>query len=255
MRIDWWTLALQAANFLVLVWLLQHFLYRPVQGIIAERQQRTDSVIAEANAAKAAAELLREELEQQGGAIARERDQALEQAHARAKREASELLEHSRAEAQKLLAEERRRVEQERAEAAEALRQQTIELGVAVARRLLAEAADGGLEAPFLERALAKLQSLSEPERRELITHLADGEAVRVTTARPLEPAASEAFRQKLEGLLGPGTIVQFDDDPALIAGAELHFPHTILRHSWRDSLREIEVELLKRDGRPQGLA
>ena len=45
MRIDWWTLALQAANFLVLVWLLQHFLYRPVQGIIAERQQRAESVL------------------------------------------------------------------------------------------------------------------------------------------------------------------------------------------------------------------
>jgi alternate F1F0 ATPase F0 subunit B len=254
MRIDWWTLALQAANFLVLVWLLQHFLYRPVLGIIAERQQRTDSVIAEANAAKSAAKQLRGELEQQRGAIARERDQALEEAHARATREASDLLERARTAAEQLLTEERRGIEQERAEAAEALRQQTIELGVAVARRLLAEAADGGLEAPFLGRALTKLQSLTEPERRELIAQLADGEAVRVMTARPLERAAIEALRQKLQELLGPGTSVQFANDPALIAGAELHFPHTILRHSWRDSLREIEQEL-KRDGRPQGLA
>jgi ATP synthase F0 subunit b len=254
MRIDWWTLALQAANFLVLVWLLQHFLYRPVLGIIAERQQRTENVIAQANAAKAAAEQLREGLEQQRGAIAKERDQALEEAHARATREASDLLERARTAAEQLLTEERRRIEQERAEATEALRQQTIELGVAVARRLLAEAADGGLEGPFLGRALTKLQSLTESEHRELIAQLADGEAIRVTTARPLEQAASEAFRQKLQDLLGPGTIVQFADDAALIAGAELHFPHTILRHSWRDSLREIEEEL-KRDGRPQGLA
>ncbi len=124
-----------------------------------------------------------------------------------------------------------------------------------MARRLLAEAADGGLEATVSGAApLAKLQSLNELERRELIAQLADGEAVRVTTARPLEPATSEALRQELQELLGPGTVVQFADDPALIAGAELHFPHTILRHSWRDSLREIEEEL-KRDGRPQGLA
>ena len=122
MRIDWWTLALQAANFLVLVWLLQHFLYRPVLGIIAERQQRTDGVIAEANAAKAAAEGLRAEVEQQRGAIAKERDQALEQAHARAKQDAATLLERARADAEKLLAEERQRIEQERVEAVEALR-------------------------------------------------------------------------------------------------------------------------------------
>ena len=38
MQIDWWTLALQTINFLVLVWLLTHFLYRPVRQVIAERK-------------------------------------------------------------------------------------------------------------------------------------------------------------------------------------------------------------------------
>jgi hypothetical protein len=57
-----------------------------------------------------------------------------------------------------------------------------------------------------------------------------------------------------MRDLLGAGTIVQFADDPALIAGAELHFPHMILRRSWKNSLRDIDEEL-KRDGRPQGRA
>ena len=30
MHIDWWTIALQTVNFVILVWLLQRFLYRPV---------------------------------------------------------------------------------------------------------------------------------------------------------------------------------------------------------------------------------
>jgi hypothetical protein len=29
MKIDWWTLALQAVNAAVLIWLLAHFLFRP----------------------------------------------------------------------------------------------------------------------------------------------------------------------------------------------------------------------------------
>lgn len=254
MRIDWWTLALQAANFLVLVWLLQHFLYRPVQGIIAERQQRADHVLAEAAAARTAAEGLQAELEGRRAAIDRERHQALEEAHARAKEDAASLLERARADAEKLLAEERQRIEQERAEVAVSLRQETIELSVAIARRLLAGTGDAGIDRRFLERALARLQELAEPERVALINRLAPGDVVHVVTASPLASAGRDDLAGRLRELLGADIDVQFAEDPALLAGAELHFPHTVLHHSWRDSLREIEEDL-KRDGRSAGLA
>jgi F-type H+-transporting ATPase subunit b len=254
MRIDWWTLALQAANFLVLVWLLQHFLYRPVQGIIAERQQQADAVLAEADAAKAAAEQLRAQLEEQRAAIDRERHQALEQAHVTAKAEATSLLERARADAEKLLAEERQRIAQERAEVADTVRLNAIELGVAIGRRLLAETGAASLDRLFLERALARLQSLAAPERAALTDRLAADDVVQVVTAAPLETADRDDLTRRLRELLGADTSVQFGQDPALLAGAELHFPHTVLHHSWRDSLNEIEEEL-KRDGRPAGLA
>jgi F-type H+-transporting ATPase subunit b len=254
MRIDWWTLAFQVANFLVLVWLLQHFLYRPVLNLIADRQQLTDGVVADANSAKAAAEQLRADLEQQRGAIARERDQALEQAHASAKADAGRLLERTRADAEKLVAEGRERLAQERAQALELLRHETIGLGLTIARRLLAEAAGPRLDAPFLTHLLARLQALGEPERRQLVEQLADGVALQLVTAEPLEPGARQAFQQRLQPLLGREATMQFAEDPELIAGAELHFPHTVLRHSWRDSLGEIEAELTHHGG-PEGQA
>ena len=254
MRIDWWTLALQAANFLVLVWLLQHFLYRPVQDIIMERQQQADGVLAAADAARTAAERLRSELEEQRAALERDRHQAVEEAHARARVEAAALLERARADAGKLLADERQRLERERAEAAEVLRVDAIELGVTIARRLLAEAGAGSLDRPFLERAVARLQDLAETQRSALIDRLANGAVVQVVTATPLDPAGREDFTCRLRDLLGKDTNIQFADDPTLLAGTELHFPHTVLHHSWRDSLREIE-EGLKRNGRPSGLA
>jgi F-type H+-transporting ATPase subunit b len=254
MRIDWWTLALQAANFMALVWLLQYFLYRPVQAIIAERQQQADRVLAEANATKTSAEQLQAELEKQRAAIERECRQVLEKAHATAKDEAASLLGRTRTDAEKLLAEERQRIERERAEVADALQLAMVELGVTIARRLLAEAGDGSLDLAFLERALAKLQDLTEAERSALINRLADGAAVQVVTASRLETEGRADFSRRLRALLGAYTDVQFADDPALLAGVELHFAHTVLRHSWRDSLREIE-EALKRDGRLAGVA
>jgi F-type H+-transporting ATPase subunit b len=255
MRIDWWTLALQAANFLVLVWLLQHFLYRPVQAIIGERQQQVASVLAEASAARAAAEQLRADLQEERAAIENERHQVMEEAHARAQEEAVSLLGRARADAEKLLAEERQRVAQERIEAADLLRLEATELGVAIGRRLLAEAGDARLDRTFLDRSLARLEALAEPERAALIDRIAhDDVVVQVVTAAPLDPADRDAFTERLRGLVGAGIDVQFADDPTLLVGAELHFPHTVLHHSWQDSLREIEEDL-KRDGRPAGLA
>jgi F-type H+-transporting ATPase subunit b len=244
MRIDWWTFLLQAANFLVLVWLLQHFLYRPVLGIIADRQKRTEAVMAEASAAKAAAEQLRTELEQQRGAIAKERDQALEHSHAAARADAQRLLEKTRADAEKLLAEERQRLARERAEAADALRREATELGLTIARRLLAETAAPGLEAPFIQRLVMRIRSLSEAERRELAGQLANGAAVQLVTAGLLEPPAREVVRSQLQALLGTDTVIEFAEDAALIAGAELRFPNAILRHSWQSSLEDIAAEL-----------
>jgi F-type H+-transporting ATPase subunit b len=125
---------------------------------------------------------------------------------------------------------------------------------VTIARRLLAEAGDGSLDQAFLERALARLQDLTERERSALVDRLADGAAVQVVTATRLETEGRASFSRRLHALLGTDLDVQFADDPALLAGAELHFPHTVLRHNWRDSLREIEEDL-KRDGRPAGVA
>lgn len=74
MHLDPWTLGLQAANFLVLVWLLHRFLYRPVLGIIAARQAAADKLTADVQAEKTAAESLRQSLESQRTANTQERD-------------------------------------------------------------------------------------------------------------------------------------------------------------------------------------
>ncbi len=52
MHIDWSTLALQTINVLILVWILARFLFRPLREIIAQRQAKTDAVLAEAVAAR-----------------------------------------------------------------------------------------------------------------------------------------------------------------------------------------------------------
>ncbi|MEZ5438197.1 MAG: hypothetical protein R3F12_07555 [Lysobacteraceae bacterium] len=41
MHFDVWTFGLQLINFIILVWLLQRFLYRPVLRLLDQRRQAT----------------------------------------------------------------------------------------------------------------------------------------------------------------------------------------------------------------------
>ena len=50
MRIDWWTLALQTVNVLVLIWILGRFFFRPVMDIVVKRQQEANKLLADAAA-------------------------------------------------------------------------------------------------------------------------------------------------------------------------------------------------------------
>ena len=53
MPIDWWTLALQTVNVLILVWLLARFFCRPVAAmIVAKRQEQASKLLADAVAAR-----------------------------------------------------------------------------------------------------------------------------------------------------------------------------------------------------------
>ena len=50
MLIDWFTVIAQVVNFLILVWLLKRFLYRPILDAIDDREQRIATKIASAEA-------------------------------------------------------------------------------------------------------------------------------------------------------------------------------------------------------------
>ena len=75
-----WTIAFQAVNFLVLVWLLQRFLYQPILAVIDRRKAESDRVLRDAAEAKQAADALRQELDRERTGLGEERARASEAA-------------------------------------------------------------------------------------------------------------------------------------------------------------------------------
>ena len=58
MPIDWFTVIAQIINFLILVWLLKRFLYRPILDGIDAREHKIASVLSNAETQKKHAENL-----------------------------------------------------------------------------------------------------------------------------------------------------------------------------------------------------
>ena len=63
MELNWTTVALEIVNFLVLVWILKRFLYRPVLQVIERRRADIETTLNEAREREETAQQLREQFE------------------------------------------------------------------------------------------------------------------------------------------------------------------------------------------------
>ena len=107
MLIDWFTVAAQAVNFLVLVWLLQHFLYKPILTAIDARETKIATALAAAAAGQTEAQKSRDELKAKLTAFDAEGAARLAQAKLEAQHEREQLLDAARREAADLLERQR----------------------------------------------------------------------------------------------------------------------------------------------------
>lgn len=246
MQISWWTFALQVVNFLVLVWLLQRFLYRPVRDILEKRKQLAAQAFAEASNAKKEAEAARHHYEEARAELAQERQTMLDAAHRSIEAERTKRLEEARQEAEKLIETANASIAEERAKTLAGLEADVVGLAVKLAEKLLDGLGGSIASGVFLDQTEAALKKLPQAERRRLERDLsANGAVVTVVTAEPLESLEQKAWQARLEGDLERTLQIAFDVDPKLIAGAAVHFPHVVVSFAWADQLQDAKQALL----------
>ena len=102
MLIDWFTVAAQIVNFLILVWLLKHFLYKPILDAIDAREKRIAAELADADTKKADAEKDRTDFEDKNKAFDQQRSALLGKAAEEAKAERGRLIDQAKKDAEDL---------------------------------------------------------------------------------------------------------------------------------------------------------
>jgi F-type H+-transporting ATPase subunit b len=245
MQIDWWTLALQGVNALVLIWLLGHFLFHPVVDAIAGRQKAARQLLADAQSAKAAAEAERDKAAAEAARLAEHRAEALKAAEAEAAAGKASLLAAARADADMLRAAAKAEIDAARRTEARAAEDRAGRLAVDIATKLLDRLPREARVAAFIDGIATGLAKLPEGTRASLG---ADGASVRLTAARAVTAEEAEACRKALAGVLGHPVLLEISVEPELIAGLELEAPHAVVRNSFRADLVRLKSELAHHD-------
>lgn len=241
MEFSFTTLVLQSINFLVLLWILRRFLYRPVTEALAARKAAVEGRWAEAQARMEQAAALKAQCE---GRLA-----AWEQERAAARKQLDEELAAERARQvgalRRELAEERERAaalrERRVQDLARAGEERAVVEGARFVARLLTRLADPALQEGLVRVALQDLAALDEAQRDALVA--AAGDLVEVESAFPLPAEARARIEAALRALLGDprGTgqaALRFTEDPGLLAGLSIRVGARSLSANLRDELR-----------------
>jgi F-type H+-transporting ATPase subunit b len=225
MLIDWFTVVAQVINFLVLVWLLKRFLYKPIVTAMDAREQKIASQLRDVERQKAEAENEAAKLRAAHNEFEQQKQDLLGQA----KKEAEALRQQLRDDVRKEIEGMRERwqeaLQQEegafRAEVSNGVRREVF----SIARNVLADLAGADLEAQIAAvfvRQLAKMNG-HDSEKLATIFANANGRAV-IRSGFVLAASAREAIERALNRLRANGVEsgVQYEVAPELVGGIEL---------------------------------
>jgi len=238
MEFDWITSALEALNFLVLVWLLKHFFYRPVLAVIEARRAETAQTIASAETVRREAEALKSDYQARLADVDKDRSAA----KAALDEEIVAEREQRLVALETKISEERGRREvvatQQRSELELALERRALASAARFATRLLERLAGPELEAKLADIALGELAGAPPDKREALRTALqTPGVNIQVISAYPLDATRRSAFTQALSQLADRELAPEFSEDAALKSGISIMVGSWVLMANLRDEL------------------
>lgn len=255
MLIDWFTVIAQVVNFLILVWLLKHFLYQPILNAIDAREKRIATELVNADAKKAEAQKERDEFQHKNEAFDKQRATLLSKAMEEAKVERRRLLDEARQAADALSTKRMESLRNDIHNLNQAISRRTQQEVFAIVRKALTDLATTSLEERLGEVFTRRLREM-DGQAKEVLT-----KALKTATAPALVRSAFDlpaeqraAIQNALNETFSAEIHVRFETAPDLISGIELTANGQKLAWSIADylaSLRKGVDELLKQKDKP----
>jgi F-type H+-transporting ATPase subunit b len=217
MLIDWFTVAAQIVNFLVLVALMKHFLYGRLVAAMDAREKGIAARLAEAEQKNKDAEARIEQLRLQALELDRQKDEKLAQAQRDADEQRARLTQSARDSVRKLETKWREDLDRDSRAFLEEFRGRAATEILTVVRRALADLACSDLQECTTHVFLEKLESFDTRFWSELDRH-----DLCIRSATELTPETRGHVQQVLEKKLGAPIALRFEQVPGMSWGIEL---------------------------------
>ena len=242
MLIDWFTVGAQVLNFLILAWLMKHFLYKPVLDAIGAREKLIATELADAAAKKAEAQKDRDEFQHKNEEFDQQRAVLLTKATDEAKAQGERLIDEAGKAADALSAKRQETLKSEAHNLDQAIARRTSQEVFAITRKALADLATATLEERMGEvftRRLRELNGSGKTCIAEALKTSPDPAVVRSTFEVPAEQRV--AIQNSLNETFSAEVRVRFETAPDLVSGIELTTNGEKVAWSIADYLRSME--------------
>jgi F-type H+-transporting ATPase subunit b len=256
MLIDWFTVGAQALNFLILVWLMKRFLYKPILNAIDAREKRIAKELADADAKKAEAQKERDEFQHKNQVIDEQRAALLSKATEEAKAEHQRLLDDARKTADALSTKRQESLANDARNLNQAITRRTQAEVFAIARKALTDLATTSLEERMSEVFTRRLRALNGEAKHVLAEALKTAsEPALVRSAFDLPTDQRATIQNALNETFAADIHLRFETAPELVSGIEFTTNGQKVAWSIADYLASLEQgvgELLKAKTEPK---
>ena len=255
MLIDWFTVAAQVVNFLILVWLMKRFLYKPILRAIDEREKRIATELANADKKKAEAQKESDDFKHKNEEFDKQRAALLSKATDEAKAERQRLLDEARKDAAALSSKLQEALRDQEHTLHQAISRRTQQEVFAITRKTLTDLATVSLEERLGEvftRRLREMDAQAKAGLAQALKTASDPALVRSAFDLPAQQRA--AIQNALNETFSADIHVRFETAPDLISGIELSTNGQKVAWSIADYLMSMEKsvdELLKENDKP----
>lgn len=223
MLIDWFTVCAQAVNFLLLIWLLKRFLYKPILGAMDAREKEIAGRLHDAETQKTEAETERERLRVAMVEFETQREALLKKVADEAETTRKRLSAEVRQEIGTLRTKWRETLQNEQDALRTELANRAQREIFAIARRALRDLAGKELEQQIATVFLRQLNALNGAEKEGLATILRTShQPVVIRSAFDLARPERARIENAIRETLVPDLPVRFETTSDLLGGIEL---------------------------------
>ena len=247
MSIEWNTVLFNIINFLILVWLLKKYLYKPITKAMDDREKAIQTRLKDADIREKEAEKEAENYRNKTRDLEKIEEKLFQKAQIEADEEKEKLLKKAQDDIKEKQNQWEEQMQAERLALHHTVRDLTAKTLVHAVQNALSEMSEENLEERLADVFSRKIKTLDKDDLEKLKKNQVSGKSIEIISSFDLPAKTKEAFEKSLSDILGK-TVSKpaYKTDTNMLTGIELRVGTQSIGWGFEYYINNFEKELNK---------